>query len=144
VLCLPEGAAVFDPLPEETARRDVELLGEWQGSQAAVVGFGEGSWSAVGLAAAHGELVERLVLVSAPVPDEPPPPVSARTLLLFGSKDPAGGQRQAVWWRDRLGGRIEMIPGAGADILERVWPRVLSHVAPGALRKESGRLGREL
>jgi pimeloyl-ACP methyl ester carboxylesterase len=135
VLCLPGGASAFDPAPEETARRNVELTDEWDGTRAAVVGVAEGGWSAVELAAAHGDLVERLVLVSTPVPDEPPSAVSAKTLLLFGSKDPAGGQKQATWWKERLGGRIEMVPGADADILERVWPRVLSHAAPGALRK---------
>ena len=74
--------------------------------------------------------------MSTPIPDEPGTPrfaaVSAKTLLLYGSKDPAGGHRQASWWKDRLGGRIEMSPGAGHDILADVWPRVLSHLAPRA------------
>jgi pimeloyl-ACP methyl ester carboxylesterase len=99
-----------------------------------LVGVGEGGWNAVELAAAHGALVERLVLVATPPLDGAEPrAVSAKTLLLYGSRD--GGQKRANWWKDRLGGRIEMIPGAGDDILERVWPRALSHVAPGSLRK---------
>jgi pimeloyl-ACP methyl ester carboxylesterase len=98
------------------------------------VGVGAGGWSAVQLAATHGDVVERLVLVSTPpLEDAEPEAVSARTLLLYGARD--GGQRRATWWKARLGGRIEMVPGAGDDILERVWPRVLSHVAPGSLRK---------
>jgi pimeloyl-ACP methyl ester carboxylesterase len=98
------------------------------------VGVGDGGWKAVELAAAHGDQVDRLVLVATPpLEDAEPEAVSAKTLLLYGSLD--GGQRRATWWKERLGGRIEMVPGAGDDILERVWPRVLSHVAPGSLRK---------
>jgi pimeloyl-ACP methyl ester carboxylesterase len=134
-VCLPGGAAAFDPAPDETARRDVELVSEWDGTPAGIAGVGEGGWRAVELAAEHGDLVQRLVLVSTPVPDvDPPAASSAKTLLLYGSKDPAGGHRQATWWKERLGGRIEMVPGADADILERVWPRVLSHLAPGRRR----------
>ena len=129
----------MDPDPDETAKRDVELACEWDGTPAGVVGWLDGGWNAVGLAAAHAELVDRLVLVSTPIPEDdagrPPSAVSAKTLLLYGSKDPAGGNKQATWWKERLGGRVEMIPGADSDILERVWPRVLSHLAPGALRK---------
>jgi hypothetical protein len=77
------------------------------------------------------------VLVSTPVLDDAPRAVSAKTLLLYGSKDPAGGQKQATWWKTRLGGRIEMVPGADAYILERVWPRVLSHLAPRSRRSTS-------
>jgi pimeloyl-ACP methyl ester carboxylesterase len=106
-------------------------------AQAGVVGFAEGGWAALRLAAEHGDLVDRLVLVSTPVPASPdavPQTVAAKTLLVYGSKDPAGGHRQAVWWKERLGGRIEMVPGAGRDILADVWPRVLSHLAPRSLR----------
>jgi pimeloyl-ACP methyl ester carboxylesterase len=135
VLCLPEGASRVDPAPEETAKRDVALAFAWEGSAAGLVGHAEGGIEALELAAEHGELVERLVLVSTPVPesDAPLPAVAAKVLLLFGSRD--GGSARATWWKEALGGRIEMVPGEGADILERVWPRVLSHVAPGALRK---------
>jgi hypothetical protein len=58
--------------------------------------------------------------------------VTAKVLLLFGSRD--GGNARATWWKKTLGGRIEMVPDVGDDILKRVWPRVLSHLAPGALR----------
>ena len=50
-------------------------------------------------------------------------------------RDSAGGSAQAKWWKDRLGGRFEMVPDAERDILERVWPRVLSHLAPRTLRR---------
>jgi pimeloyl-ACP methyl ester carboxylesterase len=137
VLCLPGGFGATDPAPEETAKRGVELASEWDGAPAGIVGFGEGGWRAVELAAAHGDLVDRLVLVSTPMLDETPPRVSAKTLLLYGSKDPAGGQKQATWWKNQLGGRIEMRPGAGHDILGDVWPRVLSHLAPGSRRRRA-------
>jgi len=104
-----------------------------------VGGFAEGGWQALELAATHPDLVDRLVLVSTPVLEgSDVEAVSARTLLLYGSKDPAGGHAQANWWRTRLGARIEMVPGGGRDILERVWPRVLSFLAPRSLRKRGG------
>ena len=132
-----QGGIATDPRPDETAKRDVELAFRWDGTPAGIVGFAEGGWRAV--AATHGDLVDRLVLVSTPVPDSegvvPLDAVSAKTLLLYGSKDPAGGHKQAAWWKERLGGRMELVPGAGSDILADVWPRVLSHLAPRSLRE---------
>lgn len=60
-------------------------------------------------------------------------PVQAKTLLLYGMREDGGAE--AKWWQKRLGGRFEMVPDGGRDILERVWPRVLSHLAPRTLRK---------
>jgi pimeloyl-ACP methyl ester carboxylesterase len=136
VLCLPAGAPLVDPAPEETAARDVELAFAWGGSESGVVGWGEGGMAALELAGAQPDLVDRLVLVSTPVPDSVGfelPTVNAKTLLLYGSRD--GGNARAAWWKDMLGGRIEMIPGEGDDILATVWPRVLSHLAPRTRRK---------
>ena len=136
VLCLPSGAPPVDPGPDETARRDVELATEWDGSAAGVIGWAEGGWAALDLAVQYGDLVDRLVLVSTPVPGEEasvPSAVIAKTLLLYGSRN--GGNAQARWWQDAVGGRVEMLPGEGRDILGRVWARALSHVAPGSLRK---------
>ena len=134
-LC-PDGIAPHDPDPEETARRDVELVHGWDESAGGVIGFGEGGWQAVELAARQRTTVERLVLVSTPPLEAEHAPgleaVDAKTLLLYGSRD--GGQRQAAWWKERVGGRIEMIPGEGREILGRVWARALSHVAPGTIR----------
>ena len=135
VLCVPDGEATRDPNPAETAKRHVELAG-WEGSPAGVVGFGEGGWRALEFAAENPDLVDRLVLVSTPILEhESVGKVTAKTLLLYGSKDQAGGHAQASWWLSRLGARIEMVPGEGHDILERVWPRVLSFLAPHSLRK---------
>lgn len=132
VVCMPDGSSP-DPSPEETEKRDVELVPDLDSTPAGVVGFAEGGWEAV-RAAANGDLVDRLVLVSTPIPGEddalPLADVNAKTLLLYGTGDPGGGHAHAVWWKDRLGGRIEMVPGAGRDILADVWPRVLSHLAP--------------
>jgi len=137
VLCLPDGARRVDPWPAETARRDVEVTFDWDGSRAGVVGWAGGGFAALELAARHGGLVDRLVLVSTPLLDGEPAiavdPVEAKTLLLYGTGD--GGSAEAKWWQKRLGGRIEMVPNGGRDILERVWPRVLSHLAPGMLEK---------
>ena len=124
----------MDPAPEETAKRDIELAFDWDEQGAGLVGFAEGGWRAVGLAERHPGLVDRLVLISTPLvaDDDAPRGVEAKTLLLFGSLD--GGLRQATWWKTALGGRIEMVPGEGPDILERVWARALAHVAPGTTR----------
>jgi pimeloyl-ACP methyl ester carboxylesterase len=137
VLCLPDGARRVDPRPDETAKRDVEVAFDWDGSRAGVVGWAGGGVAALELAARHGGLVDRLVLVSTPPLEGEPAtavdPVEAKTLLLYGTRD--GGNAEAKWWKNRLGGRIEMVPDGGRDILERVWPRVLSHLAPGTLGK---------
>ena len=134
VLCVPERASGIDPDPDETARRDVELAYEWDGRAAGLVGWAEGGWTAVNLAQRHGDLVDRLVLASTPVPTEriDPAPVAAK-VLLYGARD--GGSSRARWWQKAIGGRIEMLPGEGRDILERVWARALSHVAPRTLQR---------
>jgi len=133
VLCLSDGTPRVDPGPEETAKRDVELAFDWDKLPAGVVGFAEGGWIALELATRHGDLVDRLVLVSTPPFEGVVGPVQAKTLLLYGTRD--DGSADAKWWQKRLGGRIEMVPDGGPDILERVWPRVLSHLAPHTLRK---------
>ena len=137
VLCLPDGAPRMDPQADETAKRDVELAFDWDGSAAGVVGWAEGGYAALELAARHSHLVDRLVLVSTPPLEGEAAtglePVQAKTLLLYGMRE--GGGAEAKWWQKRLGGRFEMVPDGGRDILERVWPRVLSHLAPGTLRK---------
>ena len=134
VLCLPDGMPRTDPAPDETAKRDVELAFDWDDRAAGVVGFREGGWRAVELAEEHTGLIDRLVLISTPplADGEAPSGMAAKTLLLYGSLD--GGQRQATWWKTATGGRIEMAPREGPDILDRVWARALAHVAPGTTR----------
>ena len=140
VLCLPSKTRSFDPMREETAKRDVELSASWDGTPAGVVGWAEGGWAALTLAAEHRQLVDRLVLVSAPAPGTEPTTIDldsiqAKTLLLFGMRDEAVSPADRNWWRDRLNARLEMVPDGGHDILVRTWPRVLSHLAPHTLRK---------
>lgn len=127
---MPDGAPLRDPGPDETAKRGLDLAFTWDGTAAGVVGWGDAGLIALELAAEHLELVDRLVLVATPVPAEPfvPPHVEAKVLLVFDSRD--GGNARASWWRKAIGGRVEMISGEGDDILVRVWPRVLSHLAP--------------
>jgi len=140
VLCLPSNTPFFDPVPEETAKRDVELSAEWDGTPAGVVGWAEGGWAALKLAAGHKQLVDRLVLVSAPAPGTEPDTIDldsiqAKTLLLYEMHDATASHADRNWWRDRLNARFEMVPNGGHDILERKWPRILSHLAPHTLRK---------
>lgn len=62
--------------------------------------------------------------------------IEAKTLLLYGSKDPVAGSRHGTWWQKRLpNGRLEVVPGAGHLLVLPMWHRVLSHLAPGAKRK---------
>lgn len=62
------------------------------------------------------------------VPEE----VHAKTLLLYGDKDPIGS-RHARWWKARLpNARVEMAPGLGHMLAIPLWRRALAHLAPGA------------
>jgi pimeloyl-ACP methyl ester carboxylesterase len=61
--------------------------------------------------------------------------VRAKTLLLYGSRDPIAGQKHGVWWQKQLpDARLEVSPGAGHLLIIPMWHRVLSHLAPGAKR----------
>ena len=60
-----------------------------------------------------------------------PSGVNAKTLLLYGSRDPFAANRHATWWQKRLpNARMEMLPGAGPLAIVRSWKRALSHLAP--------------
>jgi len=60
-----------------------------------------------------------------------PEDVQAKTLLLYGSRDPIAGPRHGRWWQERLpDARLEIVPGAGHLLVLPTWPRVLSHLAP--------------
>jgi pimeloyl-ACP methyl ester carboxylesterase len=139
VLCLPREIAFGDPAPAETAKRDVELVAAWDGTPAGVFGFREGGWGALALAAEHPELVDRLVLVSTRSPGDEPAGIDldairAKTLLLYARDDSDAGYFHGKWWRDQLAARLEIAAGGGDDLLRRLWPRVLSHLAPRTLR----------
>jgi hypothetical protein len=60
-----------------------------------------------------------------------PEEVEAKTLLLYGSRDPMAGPRHAQWWRERLpNARLEFAPDAGHLALIPLWSRALSHLTP--------------
>jgi len=135
VACLPAGVELFDPGPDETARRDVRLSSDWDSETGGVVGWSSGGWDALQLAVDHQDL-QRLVLVSLPFPAEmpsafDPESVSAKTLLIYGSADPRTGHRHGALWQKTLPyARLQMSPGGGHDLLTPMWKRVLSHLAP--------------
>ena len=61
-----------------------------------------------------------------------PEQVEAKTLLLYGSRDPLAGPRHGRWWQKRLpNARLEVAPGAGHLLVVPAWPRILAHLAPG-------------
>jgi pimeloyl-ACP methyl ester carboxylesterase len=65
-----------------------------------------------------------------------PEAVQAKTLLLYGSRDPVAGPRHGSWWQKRLpNARLEVVPDAGHLLILTMWGRVLSHLAPGATRQ---------
>lgn len=65
-----------------------------------------------------------------------PEAVQAKTLLLYGSRDPIAASRHGSWWQKRLpNARLEVVPGAGHLLIFLMWQRVLSHLAPGAKRQ---------
>jgi pimeloyl-ACP methyl ester carboxylesterase len=66
-----------------------------------------------------------------------PQAVKAKTLLLYGSRDPVAGSAHARWWKERIpDSRVEMVPGAGHMLVFPMWERALSHLAPGAKRRQ--------
>ncbi len=63
-----------------------------------------------------------------------PADVHAKTVCLYGSRDPIVGSRHGAWWQRNLpDARLEVAPGAGHLLVIPMWKRVLSHLAPGKL-----------
>jgi pimeloyl-ACP methyl ester carboxylesterase len=60
-----------------------------------------------------------------------PEEVEAKTLLLYGSRDPVAGLAHARWWQERIPDvRLEVAPDAGHLVLLPMWSRALSHLTP--------------
>jgi hypothetical protein len=103
----------------------------------AVVGWSVAGLDALAFAARNAHVVDRVALIATPIPgdDRPAPSIPAKTLLLFGDKDPLTGSRHGTWWQRALpDARLEMQPGGGHDLLVPTWKRVLSHCAPRCRR----------
>jgi pimeloyl-ACP methyl ester carboxylesterase len=61
-----------------------------------------------------------------------PEQVAAKTLLLYGSRDPVAGSKHGSWWQKHLpNARLEVVPGAGHLLAISMWRRTLAHLAPG-------------
>jgi pimeloyl-ACP methyl ester carboxylesterase len=59
-----------------------------------------------------------------------PEEVEAKTLLLYGARDPLAGPDHGRWWKERLpDARLEVVPDAGHLLLIPMWDRTLSHLA---------------
>ena len=136
-----------DPDTELTWARGVTLLAgdEVTGSPCptgptAVVGWSYAGLDALTFAAAHSDVVDRIVLIATPRPDDEILPsgvtdIRAKSLLLFGAKDPITGNSHGTWWQRRLpGARLEMYPDGTHDLLRPTWKRALSHLAPRCKR----------
>lgn len=66
-----------------------------------------------------------------------PEAVRAKTLLLYGSRDPVAGTRHGTWWQKHLpNARLEVAPGAGHLLILLRWQRALAHLAPGTKRQQ--------
>ncbi|HEU4322711.1 MAG TPA: alpha/beta fold hydrolase [Roseiflexaceae bacterium] len=60
-----------------------------------------------------------------------PAEVRAKTLLLYGSRDPQIGPKHGRWWQQQLpDARLEVAPGEGHLLIMPLWHRVLAHLAP--------------
>jgi pimeloyl-ACP methyl ester carboxylesterase len=137
-----------DPDPELTWARGITLLACTAGEvpppppgPVAVVGWSGAGMDALAFAARHpAGLVDRIVLVATPKPDDESLPfgiadVRAKSLLLFGSKDPLAGAGHGRWWQRQLpDARLEVYPDGTHDLLGPAWPRALSHLAPRCRR----------
>ncbi|MCY1143293.1 hypothetical protein OWR29_35305 [Actinoplanes sp. Pm04-4] len=99
-----------------------------------VVGVSVSGLRALAFAGRRPEVVDRVVLVRTPIPEDDGlgfAAITAKTLLLYGRAD----ARHAVWWQKRLpAARLEVNPDGHDDLLVGMWHRVLSHVAPRCKR----------
>jgi pimeloyl-ACP methyl ester carboxylesterase len=65
-----------------------------------------------------------------------PAEVQAKTLLLYGARDPIAAAKHGTWWQKQLpDARLEMTPSAGHLLIVPRWQRALSHLAPGLKRR---------
>ncbi|GAA1940594.1 hypothetical protein GCM10009775_35610 [Microbacterium aoyamense] len=147
---LDDPAAYRGETPAETAAASVIDLIRAQAPDASVALVGVGAVAAVAsrIVAESPGLVDRLVLVAAPLPEtaaqrdlaeELLETVTAKTLILNAQKDPDAAAAAASWHRDHLPDvRVEMVPLTRAGdprlSLGDVWTRVLSFCAPGTAR----------
>jgi pimeloyl-ACP methyl ester carboxylesterase len=137
-----------DPDPPLTWARGITLVGDdgtgaelAQAGPVGVVGWSVAGLDALAFVARHPGRVDRLALVATPIPDDEPAlgfelsDITAKTLLLFGAKDPLTGSRHGTWWQRRLpDARLEMSPQGRHDLLAPTWKRTLSHLAPHCKR----------
>lgn len=143
VFCHGEPTTGFDPGPAETARRNIQLTTAAPDGDFAAIGWRSGGLRAAELAARRGPDVTRLVLCAVPSPadegdlDFDIGSIEAKTLLLYGQTDADAPPRAAEWWKKHLpkGGRVEIVPRRDSDFIAAMWGRVLSHAAPGSLRR---------
>lgn len=144
----PVGRAVVvfgideDPGPELTFARGVSLYvgddTDPPDGPLGVAGQGPFGLAASEFAARHSDRVDRLAVIATPFePDLDFSAVTAKTLLLFGARDPATGSKHGRWWQERLpDARLEMNPHGDGDLLGPMWKRVLSHLAPNCRRPD--------
>jgi pimeloyl-ACP methyl ester carboxylesterase len=113
VLCHPApGSGAFDPGPATTWSRDVTLLAIDRPGYGRSDPMPSGAWATVASAG-----------------------VMAKTLLLFGQRDPLAPGRHARWWLNHLPqARMEISPSAGHLLILDRWERTLPHLAPRGRR----------
>lgn len=138
VLKVPGMGSFRDPGPDETHRRGLRLVSDIDESTIGIIGWSTAGHDALALAVENPH-VPRLVLVAVPYDVEPNSvefsELAAKTLLLFGNRDPRAGSSHGRRWQRALpNARLEMVPGGMHDLIAQVWPRILTHVAPGRRR----------
>jgi hypothetical protein len=123
-------------VPEDPHSREaLRLLGVGPADEAALRADGVGARLGEMLRAAFVQGTRGLAADIAGYSLQPwgfePEAVQAKTLLLYGSRDPLVDPRHGRWWQSRLpDARLEVAPEAGHLLLVPMWARVLSHLAP--------------
>jgi len=140
---------------EQTASWLAQLIGQTLAQTAAeseqtamtagVVIYGRAVDVALRAVVELGDAVDRLALIGIAAPQQPLDRddlgalidgVNAKTLIMNGQRVEGAAAAAAAWYRDHLpSARVEMVPDASELSLSAVWGRVLSHVAPGTIRR---------
>jgi pimeloyl-ACP methyl ester carboxylesterase len=130
-------AAAFAPMLPADPRSEaaLQLLGAGEADAAALASPGAGDRLGAMVAAAFAQGATGMAADVAGYCLQPwgfePSEVRAKTLVLYGYRDPVATIRHGSWWQKNLpDARLEMVPDAGHLLVIPMWRRALSHLSP--------------